>query len=91
MTVIADLKDFIMCPIKLETTSDMVIFNSQCYNSPSFHTHLTAEEDCNQQYVESEYEDLETHLRLKCPRTGTNFQYNDAIQNLHFDVISRES
>ena len=50
MTFVDDLKDFLVCPIKLETTSDMVLFNSHCYDSVSFHTHLVAEEERNHVY-----------------------------------------
>ena len=82
------LEDLIKCPILLDTSDDMIIFNLQCYDKASFETHKRNEQARNRIREDSGYSDF----TLKDPRTNTNFEYRSASMNImHSDYIPRPS
>ena len=80
-TLITDLKDFIKCPINLETTNDMVFFNKQLYDKEAFYHHKIDASTRNSRLIDSGYERLRCFI--KDPRTGENLAFDWAF-NHHF-------
>ena len=68
------LDDLIKCPILLDTSDDMIIFNLQSYDKASFETHKRNKQARNCIRENSGY----LGFTLKDPRTNTNFEYRSA-------------
>ena len=74
--------ELITCPILRESSGNMIIFNSQCYGRESFDSHKSTEQARNHRRLESGYADT----RLKCPRTGRNFDFDYGMNSLYYDT-----
>ena len=86
--VITSLMDQVKCPITLDTSDTMIIFNDQLYDSDAFEQHRLHEQSQNQRRLDSGYDS--SYCRLKDPRTNRNFRYDHAISNLYFDSMTDE-
>ena len=76
-------EDLIKCPILLDNSSEMIIFNLQCYDKQSFDTYKQGEEERNRNLEESGYSP--SNFTLKDPRTNTKFTYNEASRTILFN------
>ena len=84
--IVFGLMDVIKCPVMLDTTERMVIFNDQLYDREAFEHHRTNEAQRNTRRLNSGY----TNAQLKCPRTGRNFPYDSGLRNLYRSRPRRE-
>ena len=75
------LLDVIKCPIALETTDNMIIFNHQFYNRETFEQHCRNETSRVLDHTET---------RLKDPRTGQNLSAGYAMFQLLYSRPSRQ-
>ena len=74
------LLDTITCPIRLERTNDMIIFNHQYYDQVCFNRHERDETTHNHNHGT---------YRLKDPRTGYDFETHTAIRNFYIGCPTR--
>ena len=70
--IIYGIMDIIKCPILLESSDLMVMFNNQLYNREAFEHHRQTESAQNTRCRSSGY----NNPRLKFPRTGCNISIN---------------
>ena len=84
--VIVALKDICTCPLVLETTNDMIIFNDNCYDKDRFEqlkAHSIAEYE---RKVSLRYRNP---LKiLKDPRTNANFNYDIAVSRFCHESVT---
>ena len=85
--IILTLHGLVTCPILLEPSHDMIIFNNHCYDKESFLHYKQGEMRRNERRIASGYHG---QTRLKDPRTGTNFNYTIAMHRHYYETISSE-
>ena len=83
------LMDAITCPISMEITDHMIIFNHQYYDRTSFDIHRGAETLLNERRVRSGTI-RQDEIRLKDPRTGQDFNPTFAMRTLYHPRPTRE-
>ena len=83
--IIDQLINFTTCPIKQETTDDMVLFHDQCYDREDFQEHVNLEKERNERLRRSGYPLVECG-RLRDPRTGIDFADIKAALREHYHV-----
>ena len=88
--IIFDIMDMIKCPIYLDTTDDMIIFNHQFYDNDSFGQHRHNESQRNNSRRRSGYRRAEDYC-LKDPRTGENFNFGLAIREHYIHHPSKSN
>ena len=76
------LLDIVTCPIRMEITDTMIIFNYQYYDQVCFDKHERSEAVHNQKYGT---------FHLKDPRTGYEFDAQTAIKDLYVKHTTRAS
>ena len=79
--VIFTLLEVTKCPIMLESSHDMILFNNHLYDRFSFDEHRKNESIRNQRKSSSGYRGDDAN-RLKDPRTGENLNYTFALRTL---------
>ena len=87
--IIFNIMDFIKCPILLDTTNEMIIFNHQFYNKDSFNQHHHNKTKRNRCQSSSGYNN-EADVRLKDPRTSEIFNFTYALRSLLIFHPTRE-
>ena len=87
--VITQLLQFIECPISQEATSDMVIFNHQCYDKDNWVKHLAVSDEYNLGRRNSGYGPSQCD-RLIDPRSGAALSYRDSMRRLYFEEVNRQ-
>ena len=85
--IVLTLSDLIKCPILLEASFDMIVFNNQCYNTQSFMHHKQGKMCRNKRRISSGYSG---QTRLKDHRTRENFNYFIAMNQKYFENIKGE-
>ena len=82
-----DLVDIMKCPILLESSGDMVIFNQQFYDRESFDSHRRMEQTDDERRIRRG--DVDHVSRLKDPRTGQNFNLAFVLRTLFYSRPNR--
>ena len=76
------LLDVVTCPIRMEITSNMIMFNYQYYDKFCFKQHDISKTHHNRTY---------NTRRLKDPRTGLEFETQHAIRHLYIMLPTRDN
>ena len=85
--LIDSMIDMITCPIKMEITEQMAIFNNQCYDVQCFYYHRNQCHRKNQRRAQSNYT---TNINIfKDPRTGTDFDYTFAVEHMYYRRLTQ--
>ena len=83
------LMDAIKCPISMDISDNMIIFNHQYYDRHSFDCHERAKTILNQRCVRERLIEQD-EIRLKDPRTGQDFNPTYAIRSLYHARPTRQ-
>ena len=75
--------DITTCPIEMETTDDMIIFNHQFYDRTAFDRHHRNKLRASSARLSSGYEENSTNNRFKDSKTGTNYNPRYARRTLY--------
>ena len=85
--LINGMMDMITCPIKIESTERVEIFNNRFYDVATFNRYCS---ECfwkNQRRQQSNYT---TNINiLKDPRTGVNFDYDFAVEHMYYQHLTQ--
>ena len=84
--ILIDLRRFITCPLLLDSSQNMVIFNNHCYDNDMFQGHKQSQMRRNEQYNLLNSSGEPTVFKDPCTRQEMN--YNHAM-NLLFSSLTR--
>ena len=85
--VILILSQMMTCPILQNNSSSMFIFNSHCCDYASFDHFRMITHETNVKRRESGY--LDRLNLFRDPRTGEDFDYNDAMNTLYHRMLTK--
>ena len=84
--VIDTLNEIITCPLVLDVTCPMLIFNNQCYETNAFDQFLLSENARKELYLQSGYR--RDRIKFRDPRTSEEFNFDFAISQMIHRTIS---
>ena len=84
---VLSLVEIVKCPIVLDVTDTMCIFNNNCYDRPNFDKYRCAAVRDNVAFGNSGYTDWQHENSIKDPRTNELLNYGQAIQNTYFEAL----